>query len=202
MTILYDEHDHAHLKAGLVRYKAHYDARIYHWTLIPNHFHISIELPNPEDISSFMARWLGGYARYFCKKYETSGHVWQGRFKSQPVQKEDYLLRCGRYIERNALRARLVKMPWDYEWSSCRYYVFGEDDGLTDEDPFFRGMGKIPGERRRFYMQWLMEGEDEDFRGAEGYIGDGTFKAKLRMYKGRAVGARRGLIPIAVDKVF
>lgn len=160
-----------------------------------NHFHIVIELPRPEDLSNLMARWLGGYSRYYSKRHDYPGHVWQERFKSQPIQKEMYLLKCGRYVERNPYRAHIAEKPWDYEWSSCRYYVNGFNDNLTDEDLFYRGMGINPEERRKFYMNWLMEGEDTGFKGAMSCSGDKQFTSRLRYYKGRLIAKRKGMSP-------
>jgi putative transposase len=48
------------------------------------------------------------------------------------VKRENYLLACGRYVERNPLRACLVEGPLAYPWPGARDYSLGEDDGLTD----------------------------------------------------------------------
>ena len=192
ISIFNDKKDYLRFKNTLIRYKKEYCFKVYHWIFIPNHFHLEIELPNPENISELMARWLGGYSRYYRRKYDSAGHHWQGRFKSQPIHKELYLLKCGRYIERNAMRAGLVELPWDYEWSSCKAYVLGLDDGLTDEDSFYRSMGRSRKERQEAYRNWLMEGEDKQFRGAKGVVADQMFMSRLRMGRGRLLPRRRG----------
>jgi putative transposase len=139
-----------------------------------------------------MARWLGGYARYYCRKYETAGHIWQGRFRSQPIQKEIYLLRCGRYVERNAYRAGIVKRPWDYEWSSCKVYALGINDGLTEQNVYYRAFGTTDGERQSAYRKWLMGGEDEIFKGAERFAGDEQFASHLALSGSRLIARRNG----------
>ena len=63
-----------------------------------------------------------------------SGPLWVRRFRSILVQKEGYLERLGRYIERNGLRAGLVEeRPWEYRFCSAGAYVDGKDDGLVQE---------------------------------------------------------------------
>ena len=52
-----------------------------------------------------------------------SGHVWQGRFKALPIQEDEHLLTVMRYIERNALRANLVRQAEDWRWSSLPQWV-------------------------------------------------------------------------------
>ncbi len=57
--------------------------------------------------------------------------MWQGRFRSVTVQKEGYLGRLGRYIERNPVRAGIADTPWGYGFSSAAFYV-----GRRKDDPF------------------------------------------------------------------
>jgi putative transposase len=59
-----------------------------------------------------------GYHRH----YHSSGHVWQGRFKAFPIAADEHLLAVLRYVERNPLRANLVKRAEDWPWSSLRWW--------------------------------------------------------------------------------
>lgn len=63
------------------------------------------------------------YAYYFNKKYNRIGHVFQDRFKSEPVEDERYLLSVLRYIHNNPLKAGIIKDPFRYRWSSYHYYL-------------------------------------------------------------------------------
>jgi putative transposase len=68
------------------------------------------------------------------RKYRRVGHLWQDRFKSFVVERDAYLLECGRYIERNPLRCGLVDNPLDYPWSSYRVYAAaGSDPALESK---------------------------------------------------------------------
>ena len=57
--------------------------------------------------------------RRYHQHYRSSGHIWQGRFKAFPIQEDEHLLTVLRYVERNALRANLVKRAEDWLWSSA-----------------------------------------------------------------------------------
>jgi len=86
--------------------------------LMPNHVHLVVR---PQD-NAALARWMQWlfttHARHYHEKYGTSGHVWQGRYKHFPVQDDHYLLTLLRYVERNALRAKLVARAEDWHWGS------------------------------------------------------------------------------------
>jgi len=72
------------------------------------------------------------YTAWFNKKYKKTGHLWQGRFKSMVIQKDDYFVECIYYVEMNPIRKGLVLSPIEYIWSSYRDRVFGNKNGLLD----------------------------------------------------------------------
>ncbi len=74
------------------------------------------------------------------------GHLWQDWFKSAVVEKDNYLLECGRNIERNPMRSGIAKDPKEYPRSSYRAYGYGKGDGLTDRHGLYEVMGKGPKE--------------------------------------------------------
>lgn len=69
-----------------------------------------------------LGRW---YVRYFNNRYERTGTLYEGRFKSSVVQSSEYFLTCQRYIEMNPVRAGMVEAPADYSWSSYRAHALG-----------------------------------------------------------------------------
>ena len=96
-----------------------FDWILFAYALMPNHFHLLVEL-TAETLSKGM-QWLNGtYALRFNRRHDRVGHVLQGRFKSPPVEKESYLLELIRYIVLNPVRANLASRPEDYRWSSYR----------------------------------------------------------------------------------
>jgi len=65
--------------------------------------------------------WINrGYTAYFNAKYDKVGHLWQGRFKSNPIVKGQYLINAATYIENNPVRAGIVNDPANYKWSSYK----------------------------------------------------------------------------------
>jgi len=104
--------------------------------LMPNHFHLVVR-PRPDgDLSRWMQWLMTSHVRRHHRRYGTSGHVWQGRFKSFVIQRRrpsaaersagvleggDPVLRVIRYVERNPLRAGLVESAQQWRWSSLRW---------------------------------------------------------------------------------
>jgi|SRR5688572_25571015 len=91
--------------------------------LMPNHVHFVVR----PDASTDLARWMqwlfATHASHYHKKYATTGHVWQGRYKHVPVQSDHHLLTLLRYVERNALRAKLVPRAESWRWGSLNWRV-------------------------------------------------------------------------------
>ena len=83
------------------------------------------------------AHWLfTTHARRYHRKYNSSGRVWQGRFKASVVQAERHFLILLRYVERNALTARLVARAEDWEWGSLRWRLRGGAPNQARAHPF------------------------------------------------------------------
>ena len=89
---------------------------------MPNHFHLLLWPRNDGDLSRWMQWFTTAHVRRYHAHYGTSGHVWQGRFKAFPIQKDGHLLTVLRYVERNPLRADLVDRAEDWPWSSLRWW--------------------------------------------------------------------------------
>ena len=78
-----------------------------------------------------------------CRNDVLSGYLtlWEGRFRSCPIQEEAYLLACQRYIELNPVRAGMVAHPAKYRWSSYRANAQGETDALLKPHPLYGALG-------------------------------------------------------------
>jgi putative transposase len=90
------------------------------YCVMPNHFHMLLMPSKGVELSKWMQWLMTSHVRRYHRHYKSSGHVWQGRFKSFIVQKDDHLLTVIRYIERNPVRAGLVRTAKDWSWSSYR----------------------------------------------------------------------------------
>lgn len=179
--------DYKHFIRILTTYSLRKNLKIYHWVIMPNHYHLLAELANPKEISSVMAGIGRAYVHYYHRKYQSAGHLFQGRFKSQPIEKESYLLACGRYIERNAVVAGLSLSAQKYAFSSAAFYVYGKDDSLTKEDPLFFSFGERLSERREKYNEFLRsfnQQEEDVFDSLEYPCGSIEFQSRLIREKG------------------
>lgn len=154
--IIFDQREDFQYFINLLRnYCLRFEVCLYHWVIMSTHYHLVIELSQPEIISKMMAGLHKAYSNYHHRVYCTSGFLWQGRFKMQPIQKELYLIVCGRYVERNPVRAGMVKVAHDYEYSSAKYYCLGIPDNLTVTDPYFTDLNQDIFERQQKYQMLL-----------------------------------------------
>ncbi len=92
--------------------------RLLAYCLMPNHFHLVVWPRADGDLSRWMQWLLTAHVRRHHRRHATSGHVWQGRFRACPIQQDEHLLTVLRYVERNPLRARLVRQAERWPWSS------------------------------------------------------------------------------------
>lgn len=92
--------------------------RVVGWSLLPNHFHLVLWPWADGDLSRWMQWLMTCHVRRYHRHYHSSGHVWQGRFKAFPIQQDEHFLTVLRYVERNPLRAKLVRQAQNWRWSS------------------------------------------------------------------------------------
>lgn len=118
MQVFNDAEDYEYFLELLHNSAKRYKVAIHAYCLMPNHFHLLLS-PEREGSLSRMMQWLmTSHVRYYHRKNKTSGHVWQGRYKSFMVEKDSYYIGVMRYIEANALRAGLVEKAEDWIYGS------------------------------------------------------------------------------------
>lgn len=130
MQIFEKEKDYLAFENILIEAKEKYPMRILAYCLMPNHWHFILYPRGRQDLALFM-RWitLTHTQRWLVYRNMTGyGHLYQGRYKSFPVQKDEYFLQACRYVERNALRANLVNRADDWRWSSTWIRKYGSKD--------------------------------------------------------------------------
>jgi len=194
-VIFRESEDFEHFKQLLHAYRERFEAAIYHWVIMSNHYHLVIELKNPEVISKLMAGLHRAYSYYHHATYATIGFLWQGRFKMQPIQRELYLIACGRYVERNPVRAGMVNEAYEYEHSSAKYYCLGAFDNITNTDPYYIDLSKDANERQQKYRQFLQNFDSEEeryFTQVDSPCGNAEFIRRLVLKDGHLFPRRRG----------
>jgi len=152
--------------------------RIAAYCLMPNHWHLLLWPRDDGELSEVM-RWITvTHTQRWHAHRESfgSGPVYQGRFRSFPVQTDEHFLTVARYVERNALRAKLVKRAEQWQWSSLWRWAQGDPKLLAF-------LSDWPVKRPRQWVGWVNRPETaselEDLRcsaqrgrpfGSEGWV--------------------------------
>lgn len=147
------------LKEGQERY----DMRILAYCIMPNHWHLVLYPKKDGDLSLFMGWITNTHTRRWHTAHKSigSGHLYQGRYKSFPVETDTYLLQLIRYVERNPLRAKLVRKAENWQWSSLwrREHGTAKDKKLISKWPI-----EIPDDYLQFIHEPQTASEVEDIR--------------------------------------
>ena len=130
---------------------------MHHYCLMTNHIHMLIHADPIESLFQFSHYIQRRYAYYYCKTYKWKGQVFQRMYRSIPIDKEAYLLECGRYIERNPVRAKMVEKPEQYLHSSARFYTCNDKNKLLDPSPAYQALAGSPKEREEVYKEYVSE---------------------------------------------
>ncbi len=159
---------------------------ILHYCLMDNHVHLIVWVTKESKVSKFMKQLSLSYFSYYKKRYDYCGHIWQGRYKSNIVETEIYLLHCGKYIELNPVRAGMVSLPDEYAFSSYRHYALGQFDAVISDSPVYLGLAEDFDKRRERYIAFVVDNSiiNSDNLAAQPFIGNNDFVKKLRQYYG------------------
>lgn len=119
-TIFHKEEDYAAFERVMAEAWERVPIRILSYTLMPNHWHFALWPRTDDEVGEFTKWMTHTHTQRWHAHYHSSGtgHLYQGRFKSFPVQENVHLLLVLRYIERNALRANLVGRAENWPWCS------------------------------------------------------------------------------------
>ncbi len=150
------DEDRGKYLALVTQYTRQYHVAVVHYCLMTNHVHL---LMQPQQDGGDLTHAMHGlqlvYARYLQRTHHQTGHVWEDRFKTLPIETGNYLLECGRYIERNPVRARLVSQPEAYPWSSAPAYLTDTADPLLTLNPEYLALAATSEERQSRYREYL-----------------------------------------------
>ncbi len=148
-----DREDRLYFLSILERFCTETGVRMLAYCLMENHVHLLVF--DSEGETPLLMKKIGvSYSRYYNRKYERSGHLFQDRYLSETVEDENYLLAVFRYILTNPEKAGLG-FAADYEWSS--FSLYGETDSFVDTSLFSALIGS-----RDEYIAFLYKGKDDD----------------------------------------
>lgn len=125
--IFEEESDYTYFLKALGDLKIDLAFEVHAYCLMSNHVHLLLRERQSGDISLIMKRLLTKYAMYFNRKYQRSGALIAGRYKSAPVEVDEYFIPLQCYIHQNPLKAGLVNKLEEYPFSSYREYLFGRE---------------------------------------------------------------------------
>ncbi len=155
------------------------------WVLMDNHYHLLVETPEA-NLSRAIRHLNGVYTQKFNRRNNRVGHLFQGRYKAIHVEKGTHLLELCRYVVLNPVRARLVKHPRKWKWSSYRATA-----GIEKKEPWFEvdwvlgQFGRQSKQAQRAYRKFVLEGlrkKESPWEKMEGgvYYGGEGLKEKLK----------------------
>ena len=158
-AIFCGEADFQRYLAALHHIRGELPHRVLAYALMPNHVHLVLQADENVALSDVMHRLSTDYTRYFNKRYHRVGQLYQGRFYSNFVNRDAYLLEVTRYVHLNPVRAHLSQQPADYPWSSFRGYVGLDSDpsGFIEPSRVLEFFGTLPRERTQRYRQFVEE---------------------------------------------
>ena len=128
--IFQDEEDYRRFLRTLSECKQLSGFELFCYCLMPNHIHLLLRVKN-EPIDKILRRIGSRDVYWYNQKYERVGHLFQDRYKSEPVEDDTYFLTVLRYIIQNPVKAGLVASSEAYPWSSSAAYI-KDDSDLTD----------------------------------------------------------------------
>ncbi len=156
-AIFLDDLDYQQYLLALRQCRGEFSYRLLAFALMPNHVHLVFEAVEQVSLSTVMQRVSTVFAKYFNHRHQRVGHVYQGRFYSNMVDNEPYLLEVTRYVHLNPYRAGLSARPEMYPWSSYGSYVAGKPDplGLVEPGPILSLFGPTAAEQTKRYREFV-----------------------------------------------
>jgi putative transposase len=140
--IFFEDEDYALYRDLLASACRKADVAVWAYCLMPNHVHLILVPADATGLARALSEAHRRYVGYINARARQTGHLFQGRFGSVAMD-EEHLLLAARYVSRNPVRARLVKRPQDWAWSSVRAHLKGADDGLVTVRPLLDRVGRF-----------------------------------------------------------
>ena len=211
--IFFSKRDYEKFKAYIAEAKEKYRFILHGYVLMSNHYHLLMETPE-KNLSKIMHHINSSYTTYTNIKRKRSGHLFQGRFKSIVVDKDNYLLELSRYLHMNPVRAKIVEKPEDYPYSSYAAYISDHGEALVTRSVILEMFKTKESEARKQYKTFVEAALGEETEspvkavyggmilGGECFIRDILGKIEEGELEKEAISYRKALrAPYEVDEV-
>ena len=202
-----DDRDRERFMERLGQSVEDFEGRLYLFCLMSNHYHLLLETPRA-NVSRLMQSVTTGYTVYFNRRHKRHGHLFDGRFKSEVVSGDEYLLKLSRYIHHNAVAVRSwarrsiedrIRALRVYRWSSYRGYIgLAKPSSFVSEGQILGMMSGGKRRQRRSYREYVESGlarSDLDLKAALAKrsmgIGDHEFRVSIERIKNRTAMSNR-----------
>jgi REP element-mobilizing transposase RayT len=183
--IFFSKKDYEKFKEYLAEAREKYGFILHSYVLMTNHYHLLIETPE-KNLSRIMHHINSSYTTYTNIKRKRSGHLFQGRYKSIVVDKDNYLLELSRYLHLNPVRANMTQRPEEYPFSSYRTMVSDTGEKLVSTDTIHGMVANNTKDARDRYRAFVESALSEELESPVGKVyggiilgGEGFIKAVL-----------------------
>lgn len=179
-TIFHDDADSSAYLDRLERYRHRDGVTLHAFVLMANHVHLLLETVD-WPLSRTMQTLQFTYSQYYNRRYDKTGHVFQGRYQAILCDREAYLLELVRYLHLNPARIRTRLNPWTYRWSSHAAYLGRPSPVQVSTasvlSSFHRQVGPARQAYRRFMLDGLAQGHQARFYETvdQRFLGDERF---------------------------
>ena len=160
-NIFEEQEDFEHFKKCLLNVKEISGIKLYGYCLMSNHVHILIGT-GTEPIGTSLKRIGVRYATWYNRKYNRQGPLFQGRYKSEPIEDDSYLFAALRYIHHNPVKDGVCAHVGEYRWSSYTDYTKAED-GLTDTNFILEMFSANKADQIRLFKEFAIKESDAEF---------------------------------------
>jgi putative transposase len=148
-----DTADYERFRHDLATACERYGCVVHAYVLMTNHVHLLMTGSIAGTVGRAMQSLGRRYVGYYNRKHGRTGTLWEGRYRSAPIDSERYLFTCCRYIEQNPVRAGMVDHPRHYRWSSFHANALGALDPLVTPHGRYVALGRDGAERLTAYRE-------------------------------------------------
>lgn len=197
--IVRDDADRERLLALWVEHSQAFKVAIHAYVIMDNHFHLLATPETGDGLPKMMQAVGRAYVRYFNLRHGRTGTLWEGRYRSNLIESERYLLACMVYIDLNPVRAGMVELAQDHRWSSHRHCIGLASDKLVTLHALYWALGNTPFAREAAYAELVKAGLAADQRdeltrgvlsgwalGSEGFVAGLQRETPRRLMPGKA----------------
>ena len=150
-AVFFDDLDYLEYLRCLKQAADSCSCEVHAYVLMSNHVHLLLTLGRADSVGRLFQSIGRHYVRHINSTYRRHGGLWEGRYKSNVIESQAYLLSCMRYIELNPVRAGMVDHPAKYRWSSYASNALGVSNAVISAQAEYVALGRLPDARQFTY---------------------------------------------------